>query len=223
MRLFPLLFALVLVLGFSSTEIQAQENYATKKVPAFVEPKFPGGKTALDGWLRKNLKYPVNAKRIGIQGIVIAEFTVTATGELNYVKIIQSLGSGCDQEVLRLINMMPKWVPAKRKGTNISYKTQLRVTFGNSREINELEVKTNFIYNKGIEAQKGEMWREAIAFYDEVIEITPYIDLDAMYNRAYCYMKVGELESACYGWDRASKFGSEESKIMVKKYCLYRE
>ena len=200
-------------------ETNAQNSYATKRVAAFVEPKFPGGKAVLDKWLVENMKFPKQAKEIGIQGTVVAEFTVSAIGGISGIRIIKSLGSGCDRETERLIESMPKWSPAKRKGTNISYKTQVRVNFGNPKEIAELEIKTNYVYNKGIDAQKNGEYEMAIELYTNVIEITPYMDLDAIYNRGLCKMKTGDREGACSDWDRGRKIGSDESSQMIEKYC----
>lgn len=214
------IFIFGLLMLVFATDLNAQNSYSTKKTAAFVEPQFPGGKAVLDKWLLDNIKFPVLAKEIGIQGTVVAEFTVSAVGGISGINIIKSIGSGCDRETIRLIENMPKWIPAKRKGTNISFKTQIRVNFGDPKAINELEVKVNYVYNKGIDAQKNGEWEIAIALYDEVIEITPYMDLDAIYNRGFCKMKLGDKEGACSDWFRAEKFGSDESKIMVKKYCM---
>jgi protein TonB len=78
--------------------------------------KFPGSSDAFYKFLSKNMRYPADARENNIQGKVIAEFIVNEDGSLSNVKIIQSLGHGCDEEFLRVINLMPKWIPARKNG-----------------------------------------------------------------------------------------------------------
>lgn len=79
-------------------------------------PHFIGGKPELEAFLRENLKFPVVAKEKNLNGTVIASFSVSADGSITRPKIIRSMGSGCDEEVLRVLQLMPSWVPAIRQG-----------------------------------------------------------------------------------------------------------
>jgi len=72
-------------------------------------PKFPGGPIELMKWLTRNLKYPNAARNARQQGRVIAEFIVEKDGSLTNFKIVQSLCPSCDNEALRVLQMMPRW------------------------------------------------------------------------------------------------------------------
>ncbi len=79
--------------------------------------------------MQKNLVYPASAKKSGIAGVVLVSFKIDANGSHNNVKILSGLSSGCDEEVLRVIRLMPNWNPGKRRGTTIPFMYNLPVLF----------------------------------------------------------------------------------------------
>ena len=72
-------------------------------------PQFPGGAAEFMKWLTKNLKYPVSAQQRKIKGKVVAQFIVNKDGSLSDLQVVQPLEPACDQEVLRVLKMMPQW------------------------------------------------------------------------------------------------------------------
>lgn len=76
-------------------------------------PAFPGDLLA---YLSKNIVYPANAREAQIQGRVAISFVVNEDGSIVDAKVTRSIGGGCDQEALRVINAMPKWKPGKNNG-----------------------------------------------------------------------------------------------------------
>lgn len=72
-------------------------------------PQFPGGASEFMKWLTKNLRYPEIARRKGIKGKVVAEFIVNKDGSISDLNIVEHLYITCDNEVLRVLRMMPKW------------------------------------------------------------------------------------------------------------------
>lgn len=72
-------------------------------------PQFPGGATEFMKWLTRNLKYPAAVSQQKVQGKVVAEFIVNTDGSVTDVKIIKPLHPQCDNEVLRVLRMMPRW------------------------------------------------------------------------------------------------------------------
>lgn len=77
---------------------------------------FTGGDIALSEYLANNLKYPKKARKKKIEGTVVVNFVVTANGNIAGVRVVRSIGSGCDLEALRLVKAMPKWTPATKNG-----------------------------------------------------------------------------------------------------------
>ncbi len=72
-------------------------------------PQFPGGPTEFMKWLTRNLKYPKDMEAQKTQGRVVAEFIVNKDGSVTDVGIVSSLSASCDNEVLRVLRMMPRW------------------------------------------------------------------------------------------------------------------
>eukprot|EP01034_Spumella_vulgaris_P004926 gene4926-6286_t len=84
--------------------------------PDEAQPKYPGGEQAMYDFLRKNIQYPERAKNIGIEGTVYIQFIVDEYGKIRFAKIARGIGGGCDEEALRVVNLMPRWEPARQAG-----------------------------------------------------------------------------------------------------------
>lgn len=74
-------------------------------------PQFPGGLQEFSKWLTRNLKYPKQLEAAKVEGRVIAEFMINTDGSVTDVKIVNSLHPLCDNEVLRVLRLMPRWTP----------------------------------------------------------------------------------------------------------------
>lgn len=82
-------------------------------------PEFPGGTVEFMKYLNENVKYPEPALEAGVEGRVLLSFIVEPNGTISNVKVMKSLGSGCDEEAVRVIKNMPRWNPGKRHGTPV--------------------------------------------------------------------------------------------------------
>lgn len=86
-------------------------------------PHFPDGKSAMTAFIDKNLKYPNAAKNKGIGGgeSVIA-FDIEVDGAITNIRVVKSLHPLLDEEAIRVVKIMPKWVPATKRGKPIKVK-----------------------------------------------------------------------------------------------------
>jgi TonB family protein len=73
-----------------------------------------GGKRAFKQYLENNMQYPPEAVLNNVEGRVTVTFEVESSGSLRDFKVIKGIGSGCDEEVIRLIQAGPKWTPTKK-------------------------------------------------------------------------------------------------------------
>ncbi|TNE78215.1 MAG: energy transducer TonB [Bacteroidetes bacterium] len=94
-----------------------------------VMPEFPGGLDSLFKFISHHIRYPRQARRKGIEGKVIIQFVITETGEVSEAKVVNSVGYGCDEEALRVINMLPKWTPGKQRGKAVKVRFNLPIRF----------------------------------------------------------------------------------------------
>lgn len=92
-------------------------------------PSFPGGDGELMSFLSKNIKYPVIAQENGIQGKVILGFVVSKTGAISDINVLRSLDASCDKEAIRVVKLLPKWIPGKQNGENVNVRYTLPVVF----------------------------------------------------------------------------------------------
>ncbi|KGN75411.1 energy transducer TonB [Porphyromonas gulae] len=82
-------------------------------------PSFPGGMSKLMHFLSKNLKYPEQSAKNGIEGKVIVSFIVEKDGRLTNIRVEKSVAPELDAEAVRVISVMPKWNPGKQKGKTV--------------------------------------------------------------------------------------------------------
>lgn len=92
-------------------------------------PLFPGGNEAMMKFLIENIKYPEQARKDSIQGRVFVNFIVEADGKVSNAKVLRGIGSGCDEEAVRVISLMPAWTPGKQRGQNVRVSFNLPIMF----------------------------------------------------------------------------------------------
>ncbi len=92
-------------------------------------PSFQGGLEAFYRFIGKNLKYPAQARRMGIEGKVFVHFVVDKDGSLSDISIVRGIGAGCDEEVLRIVAMSPRWNPGLQRGNPVRVRMMLPITF----------------------------------------------------------------------------------------------
>jgi len=93
------------------------------------QPTPKGGMAAFYEYVGKKLKYPAQARRMGIEGKVFVEFVVDKDGSITDVKAIKGIGAGCDEEATRVIQNAPKWNPGKQRGRPVKVRMILPITF----------------------------------------------------------------------------------------------
>jgi TonB family protein len=71
------------------------------------------GASALQDFIKENLEYPRQAQLANIQGTVILHFVVEPSGLATNIGIEQSVGGGCNQEAIRVLELI-KWYPGKK-------------------------------------------------------------------------------------------------------------
>jgi len=97
----------------------------------FVEkmPSFPGGETELRHFLSSNLHYPAEMRKNGLEGTVVVQFVVNPDGSISDTRVLRDIGGGSAEEVLRVINAMPKWTPGTNGGEAVPVYYNLPVSF----------------------------------------------------------------------------------------------
>jgi periplasmic protein TonB len=104
---------------------------APKEIFTVVEeqPQYPGGEQAQIKFLKENIKYPQKARELGIQGKVYVTFVVEIDGTISDPRILRGIGGGCDEEAMRVIKAMPKWIPGKQRRVPVRVQFNIPVKF----------------------------------------------------------------------------------------------
>ena len=93
-------------------------------------PQFPGGASEFMKWLTHNLKYPPSAQQRKVKGRVVAQFIVNTDGTVTDLELKERLDGACDQEVLRVLRMMPRWQAGLMNAKPCRTKVCIPVVFG---------------------------------------------------------------------------------------------
>ncbi len=127
---FIILVCISIAIKASAQEKSAASN-KEKAVYSIVEemPQYPGGDDARINFIVKNIKYPEAARNSNIQGTVYVSFVIDTLGKVTNAKIIRGIGGGCEEEVLRLVNSMPNWIPGKQKGVPVNVLFNMPIKF----------------------------------------------------------------------------------------------
>ena len=93
------------------------------------QPNPPGGMSGWNKYLSTNLKYPTQARRIGVEGTVIVVFVINTDGSIQDVEVLRGIGGGCDEEAVKIVKAAPKWSPGKQRGKPVRTRMRLPIRF----------------------------------------------------------------------------------------------
>ena len=100
-------------------------NFVSIKNP----PTYPDGMAAFYKFLSTNLKYPSEAIAKNVRGKVLVSFIVEKDGSLADIKIERGLGSGTDEETIRVLKLSKNWNPGILDGKAVRVKYNIPVSF----------------------------------------------------------------------------------------------
>ena len=92
-------------------------------------PCFPGGQGKLVEFIEENMQYPKECAEKGIYGRVIVAFVVERDGQLSNIRVVKSVHPALDKEALRIVNLMPRWIPGKQNGVTVRVKYIIPIRF----------------------------------------------------------------------------------------------
>lgn len=108
-------------------QVEEQEDEIFLVVEESAQPQ--GGFPEFYKYVGKNIQYPKQARRMGVEGKVIVQFVVGKDGALTDIKVLKGIGSGCDEEAIRVIKESPKWSPGKQRGRAVKQKMTVPIAF----------------------------------------------------------------------------------------------
>jgi len=117
--------------GVFSYNTQKTEKLPDAEIFTVVEqmPDYPGGMKDLMSYLSSNIHYPEQAKKDSIAGRVFINFIIKKDGSVSNVKVLRGIGSGCDEEAVRVVSSMPKWKPGIQNGEAVRVSYNIPIKF----------------------------------------------------------------------------------------------
>ncbi len=79
--------------------------------------------------LASEMKYPESARKAQIEGRVIVQFVVDKNGDVRDAVVVRGIGSGCDEEAIRVITEYAKFNPGIHQGNIVPVKMALPILF----------------------------------------------------------------------------------------------
>jgi TonB family protein len=94
----------------------------------FHKPRYPGGRKAMDEYIRQEMIYPEEAIKQQIQGIVSLKFDIDEFGTVSNIQVVHSVGAGCDEEAVRLVSLL-RFEKTKKQGLKVIFHHSLNIHF----------------------------------------------------------------------------------------------
>ena len=80
-------------------------------------------------WLEATMVYPPASIRKRQEGTVEVAFIVEPNGSITDPRIIKGASAELNHEALRVLHLMPNWLPARRNGKSIRAQVTLPIEF----------------------------------------------------------------------------------------------
>ncbi|MES2656541.1 MAG: energy transducer TonB [Bacteroidota bacterium] len=94
-----------------------------------IPPQYPGGEEAMYKFLNENIKYPAEERKNGITGKVIARFVISDAGDVTNITILSKTPEAFNKEVIRVLQLMPKWKPGSQNGKPVQVYYKIPIAF----------------------------------------------------------------------------------------------
>ena len=124
---------LFLILGFTALTTARAQNTDTPccKVFQVVEqmPQFPGGQAAMMKFIADSLRYPSVVCTGGVEGRIVVRFVVDCKGNILNPLVVRSVDPLLDREAIRLVKLMPKWIPGRQNGKPVNVTCLIPIRF----------------------------------------------------------------------------------------------
>ena len=131
----------------------------TKPESFIQKPKYPGGKKALDDFIRTNMRYPEEALEQRVEGSVTVHYDTDVFGKVIKANVVHGIGHGCDEEALRLVKLL-RYEKKKYRGLRVTHHHTIHIHFhlpGTVPKPEQKEMKINYQVSEAAKTPGGEI------------------------------------------------------------------
>lgn len=96
-----------------------------------ISPQYRGGDADLKKFISANIRYPARVREKKVSGTCYTSFIINSDGRLSDISIVKGVDTcpECNEEALRVIQLMDQWIPGTRDGQKASMEYRLAVEF----------------------------------------------------------------------------------------------
>lgn len=94
-----------------------------------VDAQYPGGMVEMRKFIYSNLAHPNEDGGFHAQGTVYISMVIAEDGKVEDVTVMRGVTKELDEEALRVVRMMPHWIPAEEGGKVVASKVRLPIRF----------------------------------------------------------------------------------------------
>lgn len=118
----PLKIFLLFIFSWMTLSVAGQQQARKDSIYTFVEvaPVFAGGGAGLAKYLTKNIRLPERALEEGRFSVRV-QFVIDTFGCTNNIQLMDPnrRPGALDEEVMRVVKMMPAWKPGRQRGKKV--------------------------------------------------------------------------------------------------------
>lgn len=92
-------------------------------------PQYTYGESGLAAFISHNIRYPREARQEGIEGRILCSFIVGKDGSISNIEVVEGSNKSLNDEAVRVLGLMPKWLPGENGGETVHVKCLLPIDF----------------------------------------------------------------------------------------------
>lgn len=200
-------------------------------------PRFPGceksdkpaalknacAKDKLIQFISGELRYPAEASKEGLEGMVLVSFVVDEIGKIQTPEVARDIGGGCGEEALRVVNLMPQWIPGMNEGEAVKVRFNLPIHFkfqANTEESKDETTQYKLIWGsarpEGVrKADLERLSEETVYVRDLYGKMHPISELELEYERGLRYKRVAGDDEISEQMAKVIKKAGKRSRIIL--------
>jgi TonB family protein len=174
--------------------------------------------TSIEAYLKEIIVFPEEARERYIQGTEVIGFVVTPQGRLSDFRIINSLNSAIDEEVIRaLLTTNGMWEPGKIEQEKVSMESEVSITFviTDMSHMNFNDLAKKYFSRATVSLFSKHDFSRALRNFDKGIVLLPN-DKSLLLLRGMTRFELGDKEGALKDWTRIKTLGGLESEEYIK-------
>jgi TonB family protein len=196
------------------TMIAAGQNQRMVEEITVTPPKFSADQTLIQGkyfktiddFLMNTVQYPQEAVNYGQQGTEVVKFVVTPSGEVTNFNVINSVCSGMDDEVIRMLQLTNgMWLPGLINGEPVAMAQEVSVVFKLHPSGDFVAMAKDYLKQGNKMLLKGNT-RKALNFYDKAVTLLP-MEEALLAVRGMCRFQLGDADGAAADCKRLKSLG----------------